>query len=484
MRFLVPLDLRGQVGSRFLVRPLHLRPGDAARLVSAYMGMALSNAFQALRQGKPVDLDEVLRRIREQGLRELTLTDVTLPNGTRLGKAQIDTPEDAALFAELLQLNGPLEEIAPAKPSGWRTGKTKASGPLLSKAIVDHLGDLGRAKLHSKTVLESRHSLRLFAGAVGQDLAVSELTADHVRAFFDVVRWWPSNATKRAPYRGLAVMEVVALAQANQVPEPAAWTVAKHRQRLSVFLVSLVSAGLLASNPLAGIRAISTPDADDTGEPFTDDQLKAVFDPVAFPAWAKKYPHRWFGPMLGLYSGARVNEIAQLRVDDIDTIDGVPGFFVRQGGKGQSVKNKNSRRFVPLAKPVIDAGFLVYIDEVRQAGHTQIFPHLPNSTGLGFGRQLSRQFSVYIKRQGITAKGQGFHGFRHTIASRLDEAGVSASAIAAITGHARGQGVLEKFYIDRRTLPDRVATLAKFSPLIKMPIYRSKMFPISNIFPD
>lgn len=65
MRFLVPIDLRRQIGSRFLIRPLHLRLGDAARLVSAYTGMALSNAFQALRQGKPVDLDEVLRRIRE-----------------------------------------------------------------------------------------------------------------------------------------------------------------------------------------------------------------------------------------------------------------------------------------------------------------------------------------------------------------------------------------------------------------------------------
>ncbi|HCH0556665.1 TPA: hypothetical protein NKO30_006798 [Pseudomonas aeruginosa] len=102
-RFFVPTDLQGVVGSRYLVRPLHLPPGDAARLVSAYMGMALSNAFQALRQGKSIDLDEVLRRIREQGLRELTLTDVTLPNGTHLGRAQIDTPEDAALFAELLR---------------------------------------------------------------------------------------------------------------------------------------------------------------------------------------------------------------------------------------------------------------------------------------------------------------------------------------------------------------------------------------------
>ena len=227
----------------------------------------------------------------------------------------------------------------------------------------------------------------------------------------------------------------------------------------------------MAVNPLAGIRAISTPDSEDTGSPFTDAELKVIFDPVEFPKWASKYPHCWFGPILGLYSGARVNEIVQLRLDDIETIDGVPGFFVRQGSKGQSVKNKNSCGFVPLAQPVIDGGFLDYVKEARQAGLERLFPDMPNSTGLGYGRQLSRQFSVYIKKRGILAKGQGFHGFRYKLASRLDEAGVSASAIAAITGHGTGQSMLEKFYIDRRILPDRVATLARFEPPVSLPAY-------------
>ncbi len=54
--FLVPKDLRALVGSRFLVRPLHAPFGDVARLVAARcMGMALSQAFQALRQGQAVD---------------------------------------------------------------------------------------------------------------------------------------------------------------------------------------------------------------------------------------------------------------------------------------------------------------------------------------------------------------------------------------------------------------------------------------------
>jgi len=125
---------------------------------------------------------------------------------------------------------------------------------------------------------------------------------------------------------------------------------------------------------------------------------------------------------------------------------------------------------------VLDAGFLTYVDEVKKAGHAQIFPNLPNSTGLGFGRQLSRQFSDYIKRNGITAKGQGFHGFRHTFATELDRVGVSENAIAAITGHAKSGSVLSKFYIDRKTLNDRVSTLSKFSPAVDLPVYASMQF--------
>lgn len=78
-----------------------------------------------------------------------------------------------------------------------------------------------------------------------------------------------------------------------------------------------------------------------------------------------------------------------------------------------------------------------------------LVPDQPSSIGRGCGQQLSRQFSVYIKRQGVSAKGQGSR-FRHTIASKMDEAGVSVSAIVAITGHGAGQAVLERFYIDRR----------------------------------
>lgn len=64
-RFLVPVDLRAQVGSRFLVRPLPLR-GDAARLVAARLGLALSEAFDLLRSGRALDIYEALKARRSR----------------------------------------------------------------------------------------------------------------------------------------------------------------------------------------------------------------------------------------------------------------------------------------------------------------------------------------------------------------------------------------------------------------------------------
>ena len=79
MHFLVPADLRGQVGSRFLVRPLHLRPGDAARLVSAY-GQSTSWLFS---QGEYLGTIQVGGGFLRQ-VYDITLYHDTHPGSTGL----------------------------------------------------------------------------------------------------------------------------------------------------------------------------------------------------------------------------------------------------------------------------------------------------------------------------------------------------------------------------------------------------------------
>lgn len=512
VRFFVPADLQSRLGSRYLVKPLRLPLGDHARLAAARMGVALSQVFAALRRpGGNMDrkeLDELLRKAAAGELVELTLEGVRLPNGTQVARAQIDTPDDARLFAETFGLPRPappsgLEEavglsarrMEQVRQNSARIQASAPSGPTLSQAIASHLADLARAGRDPKTVIESRQTLRILLGLVG-DVPASALTVDHVRELLDGVRHWPKHASQRAEYRDLSVKKTIALSKANGEPSPMPWTLNKHWDRLSVFVRHLHAAGVLDRDLMAALARPTAHKADaETGRPFSHAELQHVFGP-AFAKWAAKWPHRYWGPFLGLYSGARVTEVAQLRVSDVQAVEGVWGFVVTPVAEGNKVKNTNSRRFVPLAQPVLDAGFLGYVEEVRATGLERLFPNLPNATGLGLGRQLSRQFSSYIKKQGIAEPGMGFHAFRHYLITHLDRALAAKGmkpenrepAIGRISGHYKPPGTtLRRVYVDKdglpvpafcepETLQERVGTLALFAPPVTLPAYTPGQF--------
>lgn len=473
VRFLIPLSLRPLVGQRFVVRPLRAPSGDAARLVAARMAVALSNAFELMREGLPVDLKKTLDDAANKAREELTVGTLSLPNGAVLTGVEINTPEDRALFKAMVADIGGVE---------LATGSPSASGKIpLSQAIRDHLADLEAAKRATKTVTESRHALRLFRSAVGSDIPVGQLTQAHARASLAIASKWPADATKRKEFRDLTVPEVVALGQKMGEPEPSIYTINKHRQRLNVFFNSLIVAGQLHINPLKGIPMQQDNEAaGKTGRAFTEDELKRIFEPQRFAAWSATEPHHFWPPILALYSGARVSEVSQLYADDIEQVGEVWGFHISNRYAGQKIKTKQSRRFVPFAKPVLDAGILQYVERVRELGHERLFPALPNSTGLGFGRQVSKVFSIYVKaKAGLTDPGVAFHAFRHTFITTLDRAGVPLARVAQVTGHAGTKAVIDKHYVERQTVPERVETIARFIPPVAVPKYKPGQFDAS-----
>jgi hypothetical protein len=198
--------------------------GDHARLVAETMAVALSQAFGSLRKGEGVDLKKALDAARSTGRRDLTLGEVSLPNGVTFRNVQIDTPEDQRQFRELVQeatQPAPVAETSPVPVASAPKTIPKKEG-LLSHQIAVHLGDLERAKREKKTVLDSRHTLRLFLGIVG-DKQASTLSGDDCRLFFEVP-YWPRNASKQAENAGLSVREIIAKAKVAGGEPPAAHT--------------------------------------------------------------------------------------------------------------------------------------------------------------------------------------------------------------------------------------------------------------------
>lgn len=473
VRFFVPTDLRAQVGSRYIVRSLGDVRGHRAHLIGYGMAVALSQAFAGMRRGDHAMTDlkrllEIAERAVDSGKSMDWQAESIKVGGLEFRNVVTKGKQDTQDFIDTVkQLVG----SSVASP----VVATDPQSPMLGALIDEYLADIARRGLAPDTITESRHTLRILLGIVG-DKPIAELTRNDLRAFWDGVRWWPKHATVKAEYRHLSVLEIIEQGKAKNLPEPSPLTLTKHRQRLSAFFNDLVDAKTLAASPLTKNMLKVSSDEEETGRPFTDGELKKIFNPTTYLEWAAKYPHRYWGPVLGLYSGARLTEVAQLYVEDIEQIDGIWGFHVNNRFYGQKIKNRASRRFIPLAQPVLDAGFLAFVASQRKAKQERLFPDLPvgvnketgKLNGTGYGRQLSRQFGAYLKKLGIE-EGVAFHAFRHTFATAMNRAKKTELETARITGHKVQGSVLSKHYIDPPTLPERVETLKAFKPPVEIP---------------
>ncbi|MEQ3634767.1 MAG: site-specific integrase [Thalassolituus sp.] len=130
---------------------------------------------------------------------------------------------------------------------------------------------------------------------------------------------------------------------------------------------------------------------------------------------------------LGAYSGARIEELCQLKTDDIVTEDGVQCLFIRDG------KTRNAERIVPVhkdLKPLIK----------RLAKDAEGEFLLPSSGKNKYGNRsgpLSTQFGRLKKDLGYGEE-HVFHSLRKSFITFLQNNEVPGLTIASIVGHETG----------------------------------------------
>ena len=173
---------------------------------------------------------------------------------------------------------------------------------------------------------------------------------------------------------------------------------------------------------------------------FAIEDLERIFNSPIYtqgylPLGGGKIACFWL-PLLALYTGARVEELAQLQPSDVKLAQGL-GYYLNISdldGKSAQLKNEHSRRRIPIHPVLLACGFMQHVKDHQHS--TYLFPDLkPNPRGKRSG-YFSNWFSTYLRKKvGIADTRKVFHSFRHSFKDLCRKNGIEEAVHDALTGH-------------------------------------------------
>lgn len=235
----------------------------------------------------------------------------------------------------------------------------------------------------------------------------------------------------------------------------------------------------VTTNPARGVQAPAGPDKK-ARVPFSVDDLKNLFNSKVFAMGARPKggggEAAYWLPLLALYTGARLEELAQLRVGDV--VHSKPlGWYldISDTGEDASVKTDSSRRRVPLHGELKRFGFLEYLEQFKETPAVFLFPGLVPDTKGNRSGNYSKWFGRYRKQVGIRDKRKVFHSFRHGFIDACRDCSVSSEIRDVLVGHAN-QAVSAEYGSDKYPLKPLFAAIeqVQFAGLTLTHLYRDK----------
>jgi len=150
-------------------------------------------------------------------------------------------------------------------------------------------------------------------------------------------------------------------------------------------------------------------------------------------------------PLIGLYTGARVGELCQLRVVDVEETDNGPFLRITDEGEEMRVKSDAGHRRVPVHSELTRLGFMDYVHTARKSKAGSLWPAMSFRKGKP-GAYFSDWVNPFHKAATHNTEAPVFHELRHTARTALHSAKVDRETIGLIIGHESGLSKDERTY--------------------------------------
>lgn len=309
---------------------------------------------------------------------------------------------------------------------------------VLDRYIESIKQDALNGQIRDDTVKECSHTYNLWKNII-KNKDISSVDKKDCREFRDKIAKLPARYNIRPQYREESIESLLKLF----IPQEdivATKTVNKNISWLKLFFNWAINEGYYKlANPVLGLKLKDKTKARDARQPFSGEDLIKYFECPIYKGSRNSSRGRmlqgdiiikdsvYWIPLIALYTGARLNEIYQLRKSDIIEIGGVYVFNINDDD-GKLIKNENSKRIIPIHPVLLDLGILEYIIEQKD----ELFTDISSESA------LSKRFSRYLCKLDMKDKRKSFHSLRHTFIDALRKASIPDAVAYMLTGHSDG----------------------------------------------
>jgi integrase len=341
-----------------------------------------------------------------------------------------------------------LEEPIAAEPPAWHPPTVvDHSGPKLSEVLLTYFNVANEQRgWTEQTRAQSEETFDMFMEVCG-DLPIGTYTRAHTGTFYDVLQQLPETHGHLRPSSRISLKAIVDGADAH-VPRTDMKTIKRHFSTLGSLFTDMIRRGQYRGpSPAHGFEFPQAAREVRGGHPYWHgEKLAALF---ASPVWTGSHDYfrahpgkhiirdeKFWLPLLALYHGARLEDFAQLRREDIRQEEGI-WYFTFTDQRERQLKKIHLIRRIPIHPVVINVGFLDYAIHADFDDQDLIFPDLkPSGPDKKLGYSFTRWWTHYRKQMGLYDPALDFDAFRHGVFTRLCNLNVSPVIAYELTGHA------------------------------------------------
>ena len=312
--------------------------------------------------------------------------------------------------------------------------------------------------------------MNLLADMIGKDKVIRQITADDLQELVYTIPFIPSRFGN-GKTANKTIQQAIKMAKVDEtLPCLSVKTQNDYIQTLSSVFMWAKQKKFIDENPFDEVEMPAQDIRAKQGDkylPFSITQLQAIFNIPVYRGCKNNRSGRlkpgekifrdayFWVPLLGLYTGARLNEICQLVLDDICIKEEIHIININDTD-GKKVKTIAGIRNVPIHPVLLKLGFLEYVEQQRKDKYNKLkrlFPELKLNSRNEYSAGMSKWFNRTLDKVNETIQNPDdklqekhvFHSFRHTFRTELRNHAVPKERVVRLCGWEAKDGLDEHY---------------------------------------